>query len=243
MKIIDYALANTALLVSLDDVRPIRGFVFPELLSSLKDKYAFSASPNPSSPPRMQFPRQDGPGLMLAQGPWTFENGHIDTPNTTIWIPRLELAADLSVIVVHTSKTEEGDEILDDMATHLEGKLGFRDIMKTSRKRYGSNVVFEFDSGVEGGIQIIADLESIISPLLKTSSGLPLDAKWDRISFSFDPLDIPPSKSNLTMTFLIERRSGKPFSDNRWFSSAPMCTTDHIRTLGQIEEVLKRHKT
>ena len=119
-----------------------------------------------------------------------------------IKIPRLEVAPDFSMVVVHTSTTEEGEEILADMAVHLEATLGFRDLMKTSRKRYGSNVVFEFDAGVEGAVQIIKELENVISPLLRDTTEINLEAKWDRISFSFDPLDIPPSKSHQPVTFL-----------------------------------------
>jgi hypothetical protein len=215
MKIIDYVLANAALILSLDDVRPVHGFVFPQLVSEIGEKCTFSVKPNLASPTRMQIPRPDGLGFAMAQTPWAFEDGNINVNGTPIKIPRLELAPDFSMVVVHTSTTEEGDQVLTNMASHLEAVLGFRNIVKTSRKRYGSNLVFEFDAGVEEAVRMIADMERLISPILRAATGINLEAKWDRISFSFDPLDIPPSKSNQPVTFLIERRAGRPFEDHR----------------------------
>jgi hypothetical protein len=243
MKVVDYALANAALIPSLDDIRPVRGFVLSELLTVLEKRYGFPGKPNPASAPKFQVPRPDGSGMMIAQGPLAFENGSIDIRSTTVRIPRLELAPDLSMVVVHTSTTEEGDEILADMAGQLEVQLGFRDVTKASRMRYGSNIVFEFEAGVDDTVRLLADLEQIVSPLLQGASGIKLDAKWDRISFSFDPLDIPPSKTQQPVTFLIERRTGRPFSDRRWFSSGPVRTRDHVRALEQIEDIFKRQKS
>ena len=41
------------------------------------------------------------------------------------------------------------------------------------------------------------------------------------------------------LDFTIERRSGRSFEDNRYFSSAPLRTSDHLVCLEQIEKLLQ----
>jgi hypothetical protein len=62
--------------------------------------------------------------------------------------------------------------------------------------------------------------------------------KIKRLAFgSGDPappqsLDVDVAK---TADFVLERRSGEPYSLNRYFTSAPMTTSAHIRLLEAIE--------
>jgi hypothetical protein len=40
------------------------------------------------------------------------------------------------------------------------------------------------------------------------------------------------------VTFSIERRSGLPLAQNRWFCSAPLPTDEHLALLEQMEKDL-----
>lgn len=239
MRIIGSHLANTVLNLPLDDVRPRQGVALQQIADAIGRRYNFAVSPRPNVPQLLNLPMA-GVHVGSFQVPFAFQNGTATIGDTTIPISRLDVAGDLSVIVVHTVTTEEGDIILDDIVQMLESDFGFRDVRTLARRNYGSNVILQFEEGIEDYIKVIADIQRIIGPLMMRSIGIESEPKIERLVFAFDPALVPAAKAPFVSAFTIERRVGHPFSENRYFSSAPLRTADHIRALEEIGRLLQQ---
>ncbi|MGB9114379.1 hypothetical protein, partial [Bradyrhizobium sp.] len=112
----------------------------------------------------------------------------------------------------------------------------------TQERIYQSNITVDFEGGLQDKLEGIKKLQSIISREIVRPS-LPFEFK--RLAFGGG--DIPnPQLLQLQPTiealersdFLLERRAGAPYEANRYFSSAPMKTADHIKLLESIEREL-----
>jgi hypothetical protein len=255
MKIIGSQTAASVLTLSLDDVRPAQGIAPQQVIEVIAPRYQFATRPRPGTPAQFLAPfglpgalgaaaamgaLASAPGgmPMFMQPPLVLQNGIATIDETKIPIPRIEIAQDVSRIGLQTITTDEGDLILNDLISVMEGACGFRNIKEFSKRHYGSSVIIQFEKGIEDYIGIIGEIQQIISPALKLASELDQEAKIERIGFGFDPSLVPASKAPI-QGFLLERRNDRPFNENRYFSSAPLRTSDHIRVLQQIGMLLE----
>jgi hypothetical protein len=58
-----------------------------------------------------------------------------------------------------------------------------------------------------------------------------------RLDFEIDKRALASQGQVAISKFIIERRAGVDFEHERYFSSAPMTTANHIQTLEEIERV------
>jgi hypothetical protein len=84
-----------------------------------------------------------------------------------------------------------------------------------------------------------------ISPALnefagKVSSALNLHSELGfqltGLTFAADHTLMPPSKQ-LFSGFVVERKAGAPFSENRFYSKAPLPTEKHLELLSDLEKM------
>jgi hypothetical protein len=225
------------------------------LLADMQPRYKFATRPRPGAP----APTILGGGLgstgaigaigtaigtpavqMLFQMPLTLQNGTATIGEKNILISRIDVLRDVSRIVVQTITTDEGDLVLDDISTVLEAVCGFRNLKDFATRQYVSNVIVRFERNVEDSIGVLGEIQKILTPALQAATGITnQEPKLERIGFAFDPTLIPASKEQLT-SFNLERRLQHPYSENRYFSGAPLRTGDHIRVLEQIGAILER---
>jgi hypothetical protein len=70
--------------------------------------------------------------------------------------------------------------------------------------------------------------------------------KTKRLAFGYGDITQSTPLQSLdefkNVDFLIERRAGEPYSKNRYFSSAPLRTIDHVRVLEQIEKSISKRE-
>jgi hypothetical protein len=175
---------------------------------------------------------------MFFQMPLTLQNGMAIIGEKKIIITRLDVFTDVSRIVVQTVTTDEGDIVLDDISSVLEGACGFRNLKEFTTRQYVSNCIVQFEKSIEEYISALSEIQKIISPALKAATGIDQEPQVERIGFAFDPTLLPASKAQ-TLGFILERRIESPFSENRYFSGAPLRTNDHIRVLEQIGRALE----
>ena len=139
--------------------------------------------------------------------------------------------------IVMAPDTDKADLVLENLISILDENLGYRLKTANKTKSYVSNVVVEFDKGLEEHLHVIARMEEEINA---SRPGKP-SFKIKRIGFGGEnsaPLTDPLLAVEAT-EFLIERRASRPFSDNRYFSSAPLRTADHIQALERIEAIFR----
>lgn len=120
----------------------------------------------------------------------------------------------------------------------LEERFQFRDAITRAKKNYGSGIIVEFEHGLEDYIAALANIEKIVTPVLNASLGVNQSVKIERLTFAYDQTDVPAAKAQSIGNFVIERRAKAPFSQNRYFCSAPIKTSDHVRVLEEIERAI-----
>lgn len=253
MKILGSLAAVTVLVLPLDDVRPIQGITPQQIIEILAPKYRFAARPRvagaSSLAGRLPLNATAAPGSasgpatmqMLVQMPLTLQSGTAVIGEQNILISRLDVFPDVSRIIVQTVTTDEGDIIADDICSVLEGVLGFRNLKELSTRQYISNCLVQFEKGIEQYLQVLRDIQNILSPALKSATGISEELQIERIGFSFDPTLLPASKTQAATGFTMERRIEHPFSENRYVSGAPLRTKDLNRVMEQIGELIERN--
>jgi hypothetical protein len=136
------------------------------------------------------------------------------------------------------ASTDVCDAFLDDIIGWLE-----RDFTQVGREKpltrgYQSNL--EVSSEINLG-DAFAEIDTVGRMLQETiklyspeSPQFELSSIRMQTAPSADPKIIVPS------AFVFERRADKLFSDNVYFSSAPLTTPDHLKTLDQLERIFAK---
>lgn len=242
MKIIGAQQAGSILILPLDDVRPMQGIIPQQIIDVLAPKYKFANRPRPGPGRSLLgtgFSAPGNPVQFVIPAPLTLQNGVAAIDDKNIAISRLDVMPDVSRIVVQTVTTEEGDLILDDVSSVLEGACGFRNAKTLATRQHISTVVVQFEKNLEDQIGVLREIQKIISPAMQSENGVNREAEFERIAFAFDPTQLPASQVGQVNGFVLERRAEHPFSENRYFSAAPLRTGDHIKVLEQIGALLE----
>jgi hypothetical protein len=213
-----------------EEIMPEQGGVqIPSLVALLTATYQVTQNQMPFD---MLQPLGALPGLIPNL---TFTNGQISLDEQTISIKHISLAN--NGITVSAQDTESANKIMDHVFSLLNTQLKFR--FEDLRRRYFSSLVVQFEKDIEGSLKGIRGMQSIVQLALgkKTIDEIALkrlafgpEGKGQYMQVTIDNID--------ELDFAIERRAGQPFSDNRYFSSAPLRTPEHLSSLEQIEKLL-----
>jgi hypothetical protein len=143
-------------------------------------------------------------------------------------------------IVIDTrSSTENAEKFLSDAAEWAEQFFGIEHSPnRISRKIFLSELSFYSD--VPFALlnpkltALVTRLGEVVSSYLREPQAFDLSG----LSFSVDP----PARLG-AMSLRIERLQGNPFWENKYFSSAPLPTTDHLTFLTEFESLLKEARS
>jgi hypothetical protein len=102
-------------------------------------------------------------------------------------------------------------------------------------RTYTSALVCEFDKEVESGLGKLSEVKRLLSVALAEAYGWKYESSLFRLAFNVDPTAIPHLRNT---TFILERRVQYQYSENRYFSAAPLKTAQHISLLETIEREL-----
>lgn len=228
MKLIASVQGTVAVRVSNDEVIPERSVLQRDLVQFVGDCYNFSVRPNIAPGMPVQ------PHLVFQQGKLIKDEGDE--------YPIHQLTIFVNGDAITARSTEISDIILDDYLGKLDEGLGYRFAKSAQTRLYVSNVAVEFAAGLEEYIQALHMIEDVLNNEIPRD-GVPFKIK--RLAFGYGE-STPPSLQSLdeikNADFLIERRSGEPYSKNRYFSSAPLRTSDHVRVLEQIEKSISQRE-
>ncbi|MGC2222483.1 MAG: hypothetical protein WA624_08990 [Methylocella sp.] len=211
--------------VSPDEIIPTGGLLIRDLLRVVGDTYQFSVKP--------EIPSGVPPSLIPA---YVFQSGVLETEKEKIPISQLIIVRDGGSIMANT--TDAADKVLDDYISRLDTTLGFRFASVKMLRTYYSNVVVQFDSGIEEKISAIGKIEAILN---RTMTRRDSPFKIKRLAFGYgDP--IQPTSTAIenfdSADFVIERRATELYSENRYFCGGPTRTDDLIEILELIEREL-----
>lgn len=214
MELTAIALARVAVLLEVQALDPTGRTSTPEALKGLGERYAFMKVPQSFA----EFDFQKGIELSV---------GKLDDIN----IDKLTLFAN-GIVVDTRSSTDDSERVIQDLLNLVRETFGAT--IRPNRKWFASQVIFR--SSMK-----LPSLHPVLQPIadrVATSVSRDLDQ-----TIAFEPvsiamgLDASQTKLNPGL-FTIERRTEVPFSEDTYFSQAPLRTAEHIELIQHFEAAL-----
>ncbi len=131
--------------------------------------------------------------------------------------------------------TQESRRLLEEAFEWGRKELGFvykPDMVK--RWQYASQVTFRSTALMTGANSAVGKLAASVAKVVADTMGENLKYDLAILSVDYDQL----TRKHPLGRFSIQRRDNTPFSENKYFSDAPLPTDIHIRLLEQFEKDL-----
>jgi hypothetical protein len=223
MKLVAFEIGRTSLLFPLEEISPLIPGDGRLVVEGIAARYNFRGFP----PPNIQ--REE-----LAKNGAKFENGLITIEGKPTAIA--DFTAYNDGIVVTASTTEAASIFIDDLLSCLRNEFGFRDFISQAQRTFISQIVVEFERPLSGLLPTYEKIAGLIAEQASANFGLKARMDFTRLDFEFDKAST--HLRYIIPRFIIERRPGVPYSQERYFCSAPMQTRAHLALLDQIERSL-----
>jgi hypothetical protein len=224
LNIVSFDSARVTWLFPLEEFAPAAGSDGRSVLAAIAARYGFAQLPTITT-------RDD-----MAKKGLPFGLGQFDIDGARVSISDFLVYND--GIVAIAEKTEWADKFLEDVVEWVKREFGFREPSSGIRKLYASTLIVEFERPLS---RLISGYE-LISELVSSRS---ITITPDRKPLQFSRLDFEVDKTTLDgqtalPKFILERRGGVSFSQERYYSAAPMHTAHHLEVLTEIEKLAAR---
>lgn len=213
MKLISVQLARSIWHLDATEINPRGKNIFKDLVPTLIQQYEFKGQP------------QEGgvfkEGIKFTQGTFTNSDGDPAAVELTIWSDGV--GADTY------SSTKDSDEFLNEVCDVLP-EIGYVfDPVMIRRKAYNSHVV----------VRCSKPLASLNPKLEEFSKRISSEIGGATI-FGFAGIEFWPDQTQVLKPapFSFQKRTGDAFSDNRYWSQAPLPTDKHLELLDELETLL-----
>jgi hypothetical protein len=201
------------------DLSPRGKLFLPEIIPEIVKRYGF-----------LKFPKtledfDESKGVEFLEG--KFEGKVIQ--KFVIWN---------TLLVLETrSNTADSKQILEGMLEWGADEFGLTYGPGTI-KRFGyvSDVTFHSDAPLLGANSAVTNLASGVGAAVSAIWGDPVEYHPLVVTVGHDPL----SRKNAIANFTIQRRSETRFTDNKYFSEAPLPTDEHLTFLEEYEKDVLR---
>jgi hypothetical protein len=216
MKLVGHEEGRSLQLISMDEVRPVRGGVYPiEALSKIIAKYKF-----------VNYPKVYEPNTTLK-----FETGVAEVSTTQIPILALEIYSD--GLLISTRNTDDSDLVLDQFIEWSVQEFGFREPMTIVPRRYVSKMVVDID----GEFDNLSASFRVLGAVAARSFNVPTES-LSIVNLTVGPY--PPPQYPYQTTWQFFRRVVEPLVPNRYLSTAPLPSSGHYDFLVNLENALRR---
>jgi hypothetical protein len=222
MRLIAFETSRTTLLFPLEEISPLAPIDGREVVESIVNRYNFKGFPPPN------IPREE-----INKIGAKFENGLFSPEGHLTNI--FDFTAFSDGIVVTSNTTESGSAFIDDVLTFLRERFAFRQFVSKVQRTFLSQVVVEFDRPLSGLFAAHGKIADLIANQNRQIYGVPAVMDFGRLDLELDKTASPLRLG--VPRFIIERRPGVPFSQERYFCSAPMHTKSHLELLEEIERM------
>ena len=197
------------------DFDPFGKVFFPDLAKALVARYNFQTTPQPST----------DPSKALTFGIGRFGNTCIDE---LILYP-------FGILLTTRTSTIESKRLLENAFEWAAKELGL--VLKpVHRWQYESHVLFHSNvplTALNPAAQVVAD---VLEKNAREVTGGELKYEVTAVTWEFDQLMRKYSLGR----FSIQRRDNTPFSENKYFSDAPLPTDIHLKALEKFETALAK---
>jgi hypothetical protein len=214
MKISAVLLARFFAFIETFDLNPRGKVYFPELVNALVERYGFAKFPQKLE----EFDESKGV---------TFQSGR----SKEFAIEQVQVF-DHAIYVDTHSSTADSEKFFYEVLTWLSKDMGlaFNPNM-VKRKTYVSQVTFFSDAMQKVYHPAMAKVAKRLSQRVPEYYGQPLEYQPSGFMVTYDPLTIKSGPANFT----IDRRADTLFTENKFFSTAPLPTEEHIALLEELE--------
>lgn len=219
MKLLSVLQARTVAFLEADEFIPRHHIFGPEVMQGIVERYGFLKMPE-----KMEDFLDEQKGIQFAYGRW--EGTVIN-----------QLALYTHGIAVETAaSTDISEKILHDVlnwgANTLD--LNYHPNM-IRRKAYVSGLVFSTDVPLNALHPKLRGIVRRLTGSVANSLGHAYPYEVTGIYFGYDTTHMKPNAP----IFTIERLADVPFAENKYFSTAPLPTNEHLKLLDDFEAALK----
>jgi hypothetical protein len=204
----------------MSDLNPKGISFYPMIVTFLVEAYKFVKFPDPKKIP---IPAPAGEGYRFEHGQFTTKDGRTIAVSVNLYSDGIW--GDTS------SSTDDSEDFLSDLLTRYTEIFQSPDYNEVIKKKaYVSQI---FVSTARSLLAINPKLQDIAA-LLTTEVAQP------RAIFEFGGVSFWPDQVNTMnpFAFTFERPIGVPFSENRYYSQAPLPTDKHLELLNMLEDIL-----
>ena len=192
----------------------------PEAIVKIQQRYEFLKAPDPA------MSREEA-----TKAGYKFGTGQISLNGKKSIV--VEFAIYTDGIVADARNSEIAETFLEDVIKFMQSEFEFRQFTTEPRRFFWNQLVVEFEAPLE---KLFPSLDTISGAL---SRYLSLDQ-----AMSIGRLDLQTEKGAVAGTgpspkFILERRIGIPFKRERYYSSAPTRTDEHVAVLEEIERTIR----
>jgi hypothetical protein len=198
------------------DLDPRGQLHYPDLFAALVERYNFQKFPQKYE----EFNLEKGP-IILEEGKW--EGGHII---------KVEIYSG-GIVVDTRSSTDDSEKLLHDCLTWASTKFGIQYHEKMmKRKAYVSHLIFH------SAAPIFFALSNPLSRLAENVTRAFEKAYGEKIDYQPSSFAIHLDQTTRQLSpaaFTVMRRAGIPFTENKYYSEAPLPTSVHQELLRGFE--------
>jgi hypothetical protein len=140
-----------------------------------------------------------------------------------------------SIGAMTRSSTDDVDSFLDHFIPWMKQRYGI-DEKRQSSPAYHSQLEFVLDKVLSDKFKPLQTIGEMIAKLMQdygvdcpTFEMTSLSMHFDQTQYRLKPLPL---------AFAVERRVGVPFAENKYYSTAPLKTSDHKALLEYLEKIL-----
>ena len=211
---------NTARAIWLGQVRDLnpKGMKLERILTSfLVDTYKFEKTP------LTQEPTDPNKGLIFENGEFEAKEEHPIIINLTIYNDGL--------VAESISSTTHSEAFLEDVLIRFSEFFKISSFTSVFKKKLYSSQLFVYTD---------KQLKLLNPKLKKISEYLSHNVEQSSLNFQVGGISFWPDQTSKVppASFTFERALGVPFSENRYYSAAPLKTDQHLELLEKLENIL-----
>ncbi len=219
MKLLSILQARTVAYLEIDELFTRHHILGPEFTPKIAERYGFLKLPE-----KLEDFLDEQKGIQFAFGRW---EGTV--------INQLALYAH-GIAVETAASTDVSEKILYDVLRWGADALNTnyrQDMIK--RKAYVSGLLFSTEVSLNALHPKLRGIGERLPSSVADSLGHVFPYEVTGIFFGYDTTHTKPNAP----IFTIERRADVPFSENKYFSTAPLPTVEHVRLLEDFEAALR----
>ena len=219
MRLLSILQARTVAYLEVDELFTRHHILGPEFTPKMAERYGFLKLPE-----KLEDFLDEQKGIQFAFGRW---DGTV--------INQLALYAH-GIAVETAASTDISEKILYDVLSWGANTLNInyrQDMIK--RKAYVSGLLFSTDVSLNALHPKLRGIGESLSSSVADSLGHVFPYEVTGVFFGYDTTHTKPNAP----IFTIERRADVPFTENKYFSTAPLPTEEHLKLLKDFETALK----